>query len=153
MESFGPWDYLSEGPFYLFITIFHWVGIKDHLDFSPTVLRITSLLELRILVSSWIISVQNSRSRPSENFWMQYYFLVDPYWINFSRDRSHFAWDHIPLLLLRPLPVSQKQYWFTSCICLPWNWGINYQNNSANLVIREGISLSLMITSRFSTPL
>ena len=70
-----------------------------------------------------------------------------------SRDRSHFFWSHIRLLLLGPLPVHRRQYLFLGYSCLPWRWGILYKKYFLNLVLEERISLSLVISSQLSTPL
>ena len=44
-----------------------WV-VRPILMFSPTILRILSLIALIIIVSSWVSYVQNIRSNPSERF-------------------------------------------------------------------------------------
>ena len=52
-----------------FLLCIGWV-VRPILMFSPTILKITSLLELKILVFPWRISVQNDRSHLPESFFM-----------------------------------------------------------------------------------
>ena len=113
---------------YFFLSFIGWV-VRPILRFSLAVLMNPYILALSILVSSWIISVQTPRLNWSERFWVAYWFLAYPCWIEFSRDRSHFSWANILLVLLRPVPVRRRKYWFPGCSCFSWSWGVIYWNN------------------------
>ena len=91
VDSFSSLVYLPEGNFYPFFRLFIVWVVRSNLIFSPTFLRIYSLLALKILISSWRSSVQNYRSHTPERFCMWYCFLVDPCWIDFFRRKTPFC--------------------------------------------------------------